>query len=343
MTTEKISFRNDYSEGAHPFLLAALQQGALTQEAGYGEDSYSQRAAQVLLDACALSNGEVYFVAGGTLANLVVVAALLKPYESVVAPETGHICVHEAGAIEATGHKVHSLPQQHGKITAAQVEEVIASHDDDHMVHPRLVFLSQPTEFGTLYSRAEIEAISEVCRAHGLWLYVDGARLAAALASRFNDLSLPELARLVDAFYLGGTKNGALLGEAVVFTRPSRDLKFRRHLKQRGALLAKGRLIGAQFEALLRDDLYLTLARHADKAAQELVRGLTSAGCLFAAPPMTNQIFPVLPTALVERLEQRFEFYRWGQRPDYTTVIRLVTSWATTDEAVADFIAEVQR
>lgn len=343
MTTEKISFRNDYSEAAHPLLLEALQQGALVQEAGYGEDDYSRRAAQLILDACAISAGEVHFVAGGTLANLVVVAAVLESYESVIAPESGHICVHEAGAIEATGHKVHHLPHQHGKITAQQIEQVVLGHDSEHSVHPRMVYLSQPTELGTLYARAEIEAISQVCRTHGLWLYVDGARLAAALVSSLNDLSLPELARLVDVLYLGGTKNGALLGEAIVFTRPSKDLKFRYHLKQRGALLAKGRVLGAQFEALMRDDLYLTLARHALEAAQRLTRGLSSAGYPFASPPMTNQIFPVLPTELVARLEERFQFYRWEQRPDNATVIRLVTSWATTDGAVGEFIAAVQR
>jgi threonine aldolase len=223
----------------------------------------------------------VHFVAGGTLANLVVAAALLKPYESIIAAESGHICLHEAGAIEATGHKVHYVPHRDGRIAAEQVRSIVSAHDNEHMVRPRLVYISQSTELGTIYSRAELEELAAACRECNLLLYIDGARLSAALVSERNDVGLEQLANLADVFYVGGTKNGALFGEAIVLRDPPPHLEFRRHLKQRGALLAKGRAVGAQFEALMTEDLYLTLARDAHSMAVRLAAGIRQAGYHF--------------------------------------------------------------
>jgi threonine aldolase len=284
----------------------------------------------------------VHFVAGGTLANLVVAAAMLKPFESIIAAESGHICVHEAGAIEATGHKVHYANHLNGKISDEQVRHIVSAHNDEHMVRPRLVYISQSTELGTIYSRAEVEALAAVCREYGMLLYIDGARLSAALVSEQNDLSLAQLANLADAFYLGGTKNGALFGEAIVLRNPAPHLEFRRHLKQRGALLAKGRAVGVQFEALMNSDLHLTLARHANSMASRLAAGIRRAGYSFAYEPTTNQIFPIFSRAAVARLLTKFGFYTWAPLESDQMIIRLVTSWATKIEAVDAFIAEVE-
>jgi threonine aldolase len=341
------SFKNDYAESACPEVLQALCREPLTQELGYGEDSASSRAAEIVLQAAGLTSGEVHFIAGGTLTNLVVAAAFLAPYESIIAPESGHICTHETGAIEATGHTVHHVTprggQKDGKVTAHQIEQLVALHDNEHMVRPRMVYLSQSTEFGTLYLRRELEEISQVCRKHGLLLYVDGARLGAALVSEKNDITLAEFAALVDVFYLGGTKNGALFGEALVIRAPALNLRMRYHLKQRGALLAKGRALGAQFEALLHDGLWLRLAHHANDMARRLAAGIAGAGYRFAYEPMTNQIFPILPQSVAERLAKRFGFYIWERLEHDSVVIRLVTSWATTSEAVDAFIDAVRK
>lgn len=336
------SFKNDYSEGAHSAVLEALCRDSQLQEVGYGEDRPSMRAATCILKACGIERGEVHFVAGGTLANLVVAAAMLKPYESIIAAESAHICVHEAGAIEATGHKVHYLTHHEGKIAAEQVRSIVATHNDEHMVRPRMVYISQSTELGTIYSRSELEALAAVCRESDLLLYIDGARLSAALASERSDLSLQQLANLADAFYLGGTKNGALFGEAIVLRNPVKQLEFRRHLKQRGALLAKGRAIGVQFEALIADNLHLTLARHAQSMAARLAAGIRRAGYDFAYEPTTNQIFPIFPKAAVAKLLTKFGFYVWSTLENEQTVIRLVTSWATPVEAVDAFVAELE-
>lgn len=342
MEHQFFSFKNDYSEGAHPAVLEALCRDSHLQEVGYGEDRPSMRAAESILNACRIARGEVHFVAGGTLANLVVAAAMLKPYESIIAAESGHICIHEAGAIEATGHKVHYLTHRNGKIAAEQVRGVVSKHNDEHMVRPRLVYISQSTELGTIYSLAELEALASVCRECNLLLYVDGARLSAALVSEQNDLSLAQLGNLADLFYMGGTKNGALFGEAIVLRNPDQALEFRRHLKQRGALLAKGRAVGAQFEALMANNLHLTLATDAHLMAARLAAGIRRAGYQFAYEPTTNQLFPIFPRAAVEQLLTKFGFYIWESLERDQTIIRLVTSWATPAEAVETFIAEVE-
>ena len=331
-------FHDDYSEGAHPRVLELLGASNLRQEAGYGEDALSARAIALLRGAIGQPHAAVHLLSGGTQTNLVALAAMLRPFESVVAAASAHIAVHETGAIEATGHKVHALPSTDGKLDPAQVRELVAQHHDEHMVRPRVVFVSQPTELGTLYSARELEALAATCRELGLHLYLDGARLPAALASTACDLPLPRLAALVDVFYLGGTKNGALLGEALVIAKPGLQADFRFHLKQRGALLAKGRVLGAQFAALLEDDLYLQLARHANAMAARLADGLRAAGVGFLGEPVTNQVFPILPDAAIARLRERFGFHAWGRVDAGRSAIRLVTSWATPESAVDGFL-----
>ncbi|HSR65363.1 MAG TPA: aminotransferase class I/II-fold pyridoxal phosphate-dependent enzyme [Xanthomonadaceae bacterium] len=330
----KHSFFDDYSEGAHPRVLELLAASNLRQEPGYGHDSLTVRAAALLRDAIGNPGAAVHLLSGGTQANLVALAAMLRPFESVVAAESAHVAVHETGAIEATGHKVHALPGRGGKLTAAQVRELVAQHRDEHMVRPRVVFVSQPTELGTLYSAREMTELADACRELGLHLYLDGARLPAALASPACDLPLARLAALVDAFYLGGTKNGALLGEALVIVNPALQPDFRFHLKQRGALLAKGRVLGAQFAALLEDGLYLQLARHANAMAARLADGLRAAGVPFLGEPVTNQVFPILRDDVIAALRGQFGFHVWSRIDEERSAIRLVTSWATSAEAV---------
>ncbi|NUS38393.1 MAG: aminotransferase class I/II-fold pyridoxal phosphate-dependent enzyme [Lysobacter sp.] len=336
-------FFDDYSEGAHPRVLELLGASNLAQEAGYGQDGLTARAIALLRAAIANTDAAVHLLSGGTQTNLVALAAMLRPFESVVAAASAHIAVHETGAIEATGHKVHALPSPDGKLTAAQVRELVAQHRDEHMVRPRVVFVSQPTEFGTLYSARELEALATACRELDLHLYLDGARLPAALASPACDLPLPRLASLVDVFYLGGTKNGALLGEALVIANPALQADFRFHLKQRGALLAKGRVLGAQFAALLEGDLYLQLARHANAMAARLADGLRAAGIGFLGEPVTNQVFPILPDRTIEMLRGHFGFHVWARVDAAHSAIRLVTSWATPDNAVDALLAALDR
>ena len=331
-------FTEDYAEGAHPRVLALLADSNLAQEPGYGHDALTARAVALLRAAIGNADAAVHLLSGGTQTNLVALAAMLRPFESVVAAESAHIAVHETGAIEATGHKVHALPARDGKLDPDDVRALVAAHRDEHMVRPRVVFVAQPTELGTLYTAAELEALADACRALGLLLYLDGARLPAALASHACDLPLPRLARLVDAFYLGGTKNGALLGEALVIANPALQADFRFHLKQRGALLAKGRVLGAQFAALLEDDLYLQLARHANAMAARLADGLRTQGVAFLGEPLTNQVFAVLPDAAIDGLRRQFGFHVWTRVDERRSAIRLVTSWATPAAAVDAFL-----
>ena len=336
----KYSFFDDYSEGAHPRVMEVLAASNLVQEPGYGDDALSTRAATLLRDAIGNPDASVHFVSGGTQANLIALASMLKPYESVIAASTAHIHVHETGAVEATGHKIHTVPSRDGKLDPDQVRAIVAEHVDEHMVVPRVVFISQTTEAGTLYSKAELTALSLTCRELGLYLYLDGARLGPALTSRFSDLSLPELSFLVDVFYLGGTKNGALLGEAIVINTLALQGHFRYHLKQRGALLAKGRLLGAQFVALLEDGLYFELARHANTMAARLADGLRACDARFLSEPVANQVFPILPDTQVEQLRLHYGFHVWARIDATHSAIRLVTSWATRPEAIDQFLAD---
>lgn len=334
----KINLRNDYGEGAHPRLLQALAVASSEVNRGYGLDVHSERAAALIRDRLA-RDAEVHFLAGGTQTNLVALAAFLRPHEAVIAPASGHIATHETGAIEASGHKVLTVATPDGKLSPGLIQPCIDGHAGEHMVKPRLVYISNTTEWGTLYSALELQALGEFCRSRGLLLYVDGARLASALTTPGNDVDLALLSTEADAFYIGGTKNGALLGEALVIVNPALRTDFRHLIKQRGAMLAKGMVVGAQFEALFEDGLYFVLATHANVMAERLREVLQQTGVPLAVDSPSNQVFPVLPNVVVERLQQQVEFETWERRNDGTTVIRLMTSWATPESAIDAFAA----
>jgi len=332
-------FVNDYSETAHPRVLEALVRSNAEQHTGYGLDRHSAAAAAYIRDACGRPDLQVHFLSGGTQTNLTAIASMLRPYQAVISARDGHINTHETGAVEAAGHKVFTQPGRHGKLLPEEIREAVDYHWFDQMVQPKLVYVSDSTEWGTVYTRAELIALREACLAMGLYLFLDGARLGAALTAEKNDLSLSDLAALTDAFYIGGTKNGALFGEAYVIVNPLLREGFRYHMRQRGALLAKGWVIGVQFEELFRDGLYFDLARHANQQAAKLREALFGKGYELAVPGESNQLFPILEEAAAERLGRRAEFSRWEKLPDGRSSYRLVTSWATPDRAVDELIA----
>jgi threonine aldolase len=338
----KYSFLNDYSEGAHPRILEALSSTNYVQQLGYGDDDYCHEAAGLIRQAVGNPDADVHFLVGGTQANLVMLCSFLRPYESVIAVDSGHICVHEAGSIEATGHKIHAVKGKEGKVTAGEIEAVVAEHSNEHMVEPRAVYISQSTEVGTIYFTRELKEISSVCKKHGLYLYLDGARLGSALTSQASDISLKEICSLVDAFYIGGTKNGALLGEAMVINHSGLKSHFRYMMKQRGALLAKGRIVGIQYLELFKDNLYYELARNANETAERLRKGIIDLGYTFKSNSPTNQIFPVFPDTVVEKIGSMYRFDIWEKLPGGYSSIRLVTSWATRPEAVDMFLADLK-
>lgn len=329
------SFTNDYSEGAHPRILEALMETNLTQHTGYGMDEeHCGHARELIRREIGRPDASVHFLVGGTQANLTVIAAALKPWEAVICASTGHINVHETGAVEATGHKVLTLPDPDGKVTPAMVLEILDSHPDEHMVKPKMVYISNTTEIGTQYTKAELEALSHLCRQRGLYLFLDGARLGAALASSANDLTLADIAALTDVFYIGGTKNGALFGEAVVILNPQIDQDFRHMIKQRGGMLAKGWLLGIQFETLFTDGLFYEMAGHASRLADRLRAGLEERGFSFYSRSVSNQLFPIFSDELIEKLSADFSFNIQARIDGSHQAIRLVTSWATRAEAV---------
>ncbi|ADQ17145.1 L-threonine aldolase [Leadbetterella byssophila DSM 17132] len=336
-----IKFLNDYSEGAHPLILQRLAETNLDQQSGYGTDSYSEAARQYIRSAMKRPDADVYFVSGGTQANLLVIAALLKPFESVIAVESGHINTHETGAIEATGHKIEYVLGKEGKLTPELIAPVLVKSPKYHTVKPRMVYISNTTELGTVYSKAELQALSEYCKANDLLLFMDGARLAMALASKFNDLTLEDIASYCDVFYIGGTKNGALLGEAVVLLNPIFKEEFPYHIKQRGALMAKGRLLGIQFETLFQNELWLELAKHANSLAEEIADCCESLGFKFLTLPQSNQIFPILPANVRSELHKKYDFFDWQPIDDDRCAIRVVTSWATSKADVTSFIQDL--
>ncbi len=331
------SFKNDYAEGCHPDVLRMLTNTNLDQQEGYGDDDYSNLARKHILRHLQC-DAAIHFVSGGTQANTVVLAAALKPYESVIAAESAHINVHEAGAIEATGHKIEYAITPDGKLSPELIAPLLVKAEDHHMVKPRLVYISQSTELGTVYKLDEMEALSAFCKQNSLLLYADGARLGAALASPSADFTLADMARLFDAFYIGGTKNGALMGEAIVLLNDDLKRDFLFHLKQRGALLSKGRLAGVQFAVLFEGELFLSLARHANDIALQMSAAIAKAGYPFFAQPESNQIFPILPLSLIDELSKDFGFYIWRKTDHNNAIIRLVTSWATPVNAVDDFV-----
>lgn len=338
-----VSLASDYQEGCHPAVMAKLAERTTGQNAGYGADDACTRARELICRACARPEADVHFLVGGTQANMVVIDALLAPWEGVVAAKSGHVSVHEAGAIERGGHKVIELDGELGKLSAAQVRETAASWTNDgnrdHMVQPGMVYLSQPTEYGTLYSRSELEEMRRACDEFGMRLYVDGARLAYALACDANDVGLPDLARLCDAFCIGGTKCGALLGEAVVFPDPATCPRFFTVMKQHGALLAKGVVLGAQFEALFEDGLYERIGRPAVEAADRMRELFAQAGLRLAFESPTNQVLVELSDEEAERLAEHVGYSFWERPREGRVLVRLAASWATTGEQV-DMLAE---
>lgn len=336
----------DYAEGCHPSILEALSASNLDQTHGYGMDPHCARARTLIQDACAAPHAAVHFLVSGTQTNTTVIASILRPYQGVLCADTGHINCHETGAIEATGHKVLPLPASDGKISAAQVRQAVCAHRSDHArehtVQPGMVYISHPTEQGTLYSLEELTELSAVCHELGLPLFVDGARLGYGLMSRQSDVTLPDLTRLVDVFYIGGTKVGALFGEAVVITNPALEPDFRYFIKQNGGMLAKGRLLGIQFECLFTDQLYFRLGRHADALAERIRDIFTQAGYPMLCDSPTNQQFPILPDAVYEQLRQTCEGELWAPVDGSHSVYRFCTSWATTSAAVDRLEAAVK-
>jgi threonine aldolase len=333
-----ISFINDYSEGAHPRILELMQRSNLEQNTGYGEDIHSQRAKQYIRREIGREEADIHFIPGGTQTNLLVVSSFLRPHQCVIAADTGHVNVHETGAIEATGHKVVTVPHEDGKLTPEGIRKVLSSHSGEHMVQPKMVYLSDTTELGTIYTKAELTAIRELCRQENLILFLDGARLASAISSTSNDLSLMDIAALVDVFYIGGTKNGALLGEALVICKEELKEDFRYMIKQRGAMMAKGFLLGIQFEALFEDGLYYELGAHANRMAEKLARALLDKGIPFYATVCSNQLFPILSDEMTSKMSERFGFLVQDRVDDKNIVIRLVTSWATSESNVDSLI-----
>ena len=341
-----LHFQNDYSEGAHPRVLEALQDVNLEPNTGYGKDAHCRAAADRLRAVFACPDADVHFLVGGTQTNLTAAAAFLQPWEAMIAADTGHVCVHETGAIEATGHKVCAVPAVNGKVTPAAVRKLVAEHRtgvEEHMVLPKLLYVSDSTELGTIYCRKELEDLRDVCKELGLLLYLDGARLAAALTAEGNDLKPEDFAQLCDAFYVGGTKNALLFGEALVIVNESLKPFVRNVIKQRGGMLAKGWLPGVQFEALFRDDLWLETAKHANEQAQKLVKGLSDLGVDFYIDSPTNQIFPIFTDAQVEKM-RKFVAFDFIARVDEThSAVRFVTSWATPEENVDFLLLAIQR
>lgn len=334
------NFINDYSEGTHPNILDALIEANTEQQEGYGRDDYCSEAIRLLQQKVENPCCDIHFVSGGTQANTIVIASVLKPYESVISASTGHIHIHEAGAVENTGHKINVVKSCDGKLSCESIQAVLSEHTDEHMVKPRLVFISNATETGTIYNKKDLEALSEFCKSKGLILYMDGARIGSALCSYKNDLTLAELSKLVDLFYIGGTKNGAMLGEAIIINNDSLKKGFRFHLKQNGALLAKSRIFGLQFIELFKDNLFFELALHANAMALKLSRSMDEMGIEFLSKSVTNQIFPILESSLIKSLSKKYGFYIWEKIDEQKEAIRLVTSWATREEAVDAFLAE---
>ena len=342
-----IYFTSDYTEGCHERILERLTQTNYEQTPGYGTDHHCRNAARYILKTCGREDAWVHFLVGGTQTNMTLIAAALRPHQGAVCAESGHIHVHETGAVEATGHKCLTLPSPDGKITARQVENLVRLHREDesmeHTVQPKLVYISNPTEYGTIYSLAELEALSAVCKGNGLYLFLDGARLGYGLRCPQNDVTMQDLARLCDAFYIGGTKVGALFGEALVLTHPALNEDFRYLIKQRGGMLAKGRLLGIQFETLFEDGLYWEISDHALRMADLLRTALNRAGLPMQVDSPTNQLFPIVPDTLLEKLREKYAVTYMNRVDENRSCIRLCTSWATREEDVRAFCEDLVR
>ncbi len=331
-------FHNDYNETCHSSVMRKLLANEGIQRDGYGEDACCSRAADIIRNLCKDDSLAVHFLVGGTQANLTVIAASLRPHQAALGAWSAHINVHETGAVEATGHKVLSLPSEDGKITAEQIRDAMLAHlydgSREHIAQPKLVYISNPTELGTIYSKRELTDISEVCKEFGLYLFVDGARLGYGLMASDNDLDIADLARLTDVFYIGGTKVGAMFGEAVVISNPAIQEDFRYLMKQHGAMLAKGWLIGQQFEALLESGAYFEISAHADRLADKIRATLNTLGYALLVPGTTNQVFAVLPDELLQKLSHRFTFCEQQRVDEKHRAVRFCTSWATQEASV---------
>ncbi|MED4582737.1 low specificity L-threonine aldolase [Brevibacillus choshinensis] len=341
-----IRFENDYTEGAHRRILERLWETNEEQTSGYGTDEHCEKARAYIRKACDVENADIHFLVGGTQTNTTMIASLLRPHQGVVSAITGHIAVHETGAIEATGHKVLTLPSEDGKIQAEQVKELYDAHWNDmtheHMVQPGMVYISHPTENGTTYTKSELEALHKVCIECGLPLFLDGARLGYGLVSEECDLTMADIARLCDAFYIGGTKVGALFGEAVVIINDALKKDFRYMIKQKGGLLAKGRLLGIQFETLFEDGLYFEISHHAVEMAMMIRKAFAEKGFSFRYDSATNQQFPILPDDVREELGKKYSFSLWEKVDETHSVVRFCTSWATKKENVETLIEDIQ-
>ena len=342
-----ILFHNDYSEGCHEKLLEALVRTNLEQTPGYSEDCYCASAAEKIRKCCGREDLAVHFLVGGTQTNLTVIAASLRAHQGVLCADSGHVNTHETGAIEATGHRVQGLASLEGKISGEQVDRYMESHFADpsfeHTVQPGMVYISHPTEWGTLYTKAELENLSNACRKWGLPLFLDGARLGYGLMAGENDLTMEDLARLCDVFYIGGTKVGALFGEAVVISNPAIARDFRYVIKQRGGMLAKGRLLGVQFDALFTENLYFEISAHADRLAEQLRDKFAALGYKFFMPAQSNQLFPILPEKVRDYLREKYTFIEMDKLDACNTVCRFCTSWATRKENVDALCADLEK
>ena len=337
-----LSFESDYVEGAHERILQRLMETNFEQLSGYGQDFYCQRAKDKIREACECPDAKIFFLVGGTQTNTVAIDAFLKSYEGVVAAKTGHVSTHEAGAIEYHGHKVLELPEHQGKIRGNELKALLENfwqdENHEHMVFPGMVYISHPTEYGTLYSREELEELSHICRSYEIPLYLDGARLGYGLMSQDTDVTLPMIAEYCDAFYIGGTKVGALCGEALVFTKNNMPKHFLAIVKQHGALLAKGRLLGIQFDTLFTDGLYFEIGRHAIEMAELLKKGLIEKGYTLYLNSPTNQQFVLLDNKKYQALQKEVAMGFWEKPDQDHTVVRLATSWATKRESVEQFL-----
>jgi len=341
-----IRFECDYAEGAHPLILEKLMETNFEQTKGYGEDEHCENARNMIRKLCDCKSADVHFLTGGTQTNRTVISAVLRPHQGVLTAATGHINVHETGAIEASGHKVLALPQREGKITASQVENAVIRHREDpnheHAVQPGMVYISNPTEYGTIYHRQEFEDLSEVCRRLGLMLFMDGARLGYGLSAAGNDVTMGDISRLCDIFYIGGTKVGALFGEAVVITNDLLKKDFRYFIKQNGGMLAKGRLLGIQFETLMSDGLYFQISAHAVAMALKIRDAFRAAGVKFLYESPTNQQFPILTDKQIEDLSGKYAFEIWERINADKAAVRFCTSWATQEKDVDELIGNLR-
>ena len=339
---QKYGFLDDYSEGCHPNILAALSKTNLMQQAAYGFDEYSIEAKQLIKNKMNNQDSEVFFVTGGTQANIIITSSILRSHEAIISADIGHILGREAGAIEATGHKIISMPSKNGKLDIHKIQLALDNHSFvPHMVKPKLVYISNATEIGTIYTKKELEVISKFCKEKKLYLFLDGARLGASLCSKYNDLTLEDISKLTDVFTMGATKNGALFGESIIINNSHLAEDFNINIKQKGALLAKGRTLGIQFLELFKDDLYFELAKRANDLALNISNTFVAKGYRLLDSTQTNQIFLILPNSLIEKLEEKFSFYIWEKYDEEYSVVRMVTSWISDENKINELIDSV--